>query len=179
MIHKARQALLQIVTHTRRMIKHMITLVNLQHLVRNSAAQRVATVRVTVTKDAHIRRRTFDGLSKFSANNSRANGHIGRAQRLSKHHHFRLHSHGICAEVLTQAAKPTNNLVIPQGDTVLVQDRLNRGVITRRWNQHTTGTGHWFGNHCRNRIGPSFYDLCLQLLSASRHKIGLALAGRR
>ena len=178
MIHKARQALLQIVTHTRGMIKHLITLVNLQHLVRNSAAQRVATVCITVTKDAHIRRRTLDGFSKVSANNSRADGHISRAQRLSKHHHLRLHSHCISAEILTQAAKSTNNLVIPQGDTVLVQDRLNRRVITRRRDQHTAGTGHWFGDHCRNSLGPRFQDLCLQLLSTSRHKIGLAFARR-
>ena len=177
MIGKLRQTLGHIGPNGGGMVEQSIPNIDIQHLTGDCTSQGMAAVGVAVPKDPHFRRGSGNGIGNITADHSRRQGHIGRGQRLGTGHHFWLHVEFFSTKSGTETSEATDDLVVPEQDTVFVQNRLHRFKITCGGNDDATGTVDRFGDHRRDRLGTLGQNQLLQLCGATGDKICFTLPG--
>ena len=84
-----------------------------------------------------------------------------------------LHAHFVGAKIRTETPKATDDLVIPEPDTVAVEYRLDRFEIPFRWHDHPACTTDRFGDHRGNRFRSFGQNQRLKLLRPSGNKLRL------
>ncbi len=89
---------------------------------------------------------------------------------------MRPHAHFVGAKIRTETPKATDDLVIPEPDTVAVEYRLNRLEIPFRWHDDATCTTDRLGDHGSNRFRSLGQNQRFELLRPPGNKLCLRLA---
>ena len=158
------------------MAQRVALLVDAERLERDSGGDRVAGIGVARIPHAELVAALAQHLVDFVGHQDRADGQVGRRQRLGDRHQVRLDVVGLAGEPVARAHEARNHLIGDHQNVMLLENGLYLLEIGSGRRYQPAGAHHRLGNEGGDRVRTLADDQVVELLGQPAREILLALA---